>query len=81
MSQDKFVDYCPSIKPGDERYRTVQLLLKQSGCEDINQTLTDCLNEHRKNWAKCTVSFKLGRSKIWPWPNASKKVKANDNRI
>ncbi len=27
MSDKNFVDYCPSIKPGDEKFRTVQLLL------------------------------------------------------
>lgn len=33
---DKFVDYCPSIKPGDDKYRTVQILLQQNGCLEAN---------------------------------------------
>ena len=57
------MDYCPSIKQGDERFRTVQHLLQQSGCLEVNQRLTDCLNLNRKDFSKCKVKEILCRKK------------------
>lgn len=31
-TSDKFVDNCPSIKPGDVRYKTAQMLVSKTGC-------------------------------------------------
>jgi len=67
---DKFVDFCPSIKPGDEKYETAQGLVKQSGCYEENKQLTDCLKEHRKIFAKCQVSFLICRKKAKTWLRA-----------
>jgi hypothetical protein len=50
-----FVDYCPSIKPTDEKYPGVVKLLKQTGCLEENNQLTKCLKENNKNFAKCSV--------------------------
>jgi hypothetical protein len=59
VMSEGFVDYCPSIKPGDEKYGTAQSLVKKSGCYEENLRLTDCLNEHRKNFAQCQVKYLL----------------------
>jgi hypothetical protein len=56
-NSDKFVDNCPSIKPGDERYKTVQMLVSKTGCSEVNEKLSDCLNATRKDWSKCKVWF------------------------
>lgn len=34
--QSQFVDYCPSIKPTDENYGSMQKVLKKNGCLSEN---------------------------------------------
>lgn len=55
MSESQFVDFCPSIKPNDHKYNDVVRMLKHNGCLEENSRLTKCLQDNKKNFAKCTV--------------------------
>jgi hypothetical protein len=72
------VDYCPSVKPGDERYGAVEVLLAKSGCFEENKLLTECLTEYRKNFAKCKVFPRICRRKVRLWLAASKGRRKSD---
>lgn len=54
MSKE-WTDQCTSIKPGDDSYELANKLVKDTGCTQQNDALTQCLKATRKNWALCQV--------------------------
>ena len=54
---------CTSIKPEDDNYNQMLHIVKNTGCFDQNQALTECLNSHKKNFRACTVVYSLCRKR------------------
>ena len=44
---------CDRIKEEDQKYQDVESKLKNDGCFEINQKLTDCMNESEHDWRAC----------------------------
>lgn len=59
MSKEEWCDQCTSIKPSDPQYQLASKLVVKSGCNPENLLLTECLNQHRKDWSKCQVPTQL----------------------
>ena len=49
------MDYCTSIKKGDEKFDAMQKVIGGTGCSNENNNLTQCLQTHKKDWRMCKV--------------------------
>ena len=47
---DKWTDKCTSIKPTDDHYLEVQVIVAKTGCQEQNNNLTECLAKNKKDW-------------------------------